>query len=302
MAKEKKAKKEKKEKKQKTGKGGKKKLLLIPIVLVVLAAAGFAVFKFVLPMLGGGDSGEEKLPKKLEAYTIGEDTVPSLDTVLEEGEGELLARRGPGKVKEKKEEDASGSGEAVEVEAYTYIYEITGAGAVMDRYLDLLLGEEQGFSLVDEDYLIQSERPVLEDAEGAFLAARASVQEGRVFQLAVGWSDVNDTLAIRVAAPEGQLRRPEPEKEPEPASLSEQLDELKSMDPKHLTLPGGTMSDYEIYPVEGFVTIDGQLCRRFNIYEVGNSNDVAGIIFYSGDMQHLYRMDPKDNSIIMELK
>lgn len=297
MAKEKKAKKEKKEKKQKTGKGGKKKLLLIPIALVALAAIGFAVFKFVLPMLGGGD-GEEKLPKKLEAYAVGEDTVPSLDTVLEDGEGELIARRGPGKTEVK----GDSSSAAVEIEVYTYIYEITGAGAVMDRYLDLLLGEEQGFSLVDEGYLIQSERPVLEDAEGAFLAARSSVQEGHVFQLAVGWSDVNGTLAIRVAVPEGQLRRPEPEKEPEPASLSEQMDELKAMNPEHLTLPGGTMSDYDIYPVEGFVTIDGQLCRRFNIYKVGEPGDIAGIIFYSGDMQHLYRMDPDDNSIIMELR
>ena len=62
------------------------------------------------------------------------------------------------------------------------------------------------------------------------------------------------------------------------------------------------MSDNDIYPVEAFVTIDGQLCRRFNIYEVGKSGDIAGIIFYSGDMQHLYRMDPDDNSIITELK
>ena len=155
---------------------------------------------------------------------------------------------------------------------------------------------------MDESYLIQDERPELQDAEGALLLARTSAQEGRIFQLAIGWSDMNGTLAVRVAAPEGQLRRPEPEREPEPASLSEQMDELKAMDPRHLALPGGVMSDYDIYPVEGFVTIDDQLCRRFNIYEVGKSGDIAGIIFYSGDMQHLYRMDPDDNSIITELK
>ena len=168
----KKEKKEKKEKKPKTGKGGKKKLLLIPIVLIVLAAAGFAVFKFVLPKLGSGD-GTEKLPKKLEEYVIGEDAVASLDTVLEEGEGELMAKRGPGKTKET-DEDTS---EVVEVEKYTYIYEIVGSAAVMDRYLDVLLGDG-GFSLVDETYLVKEERPELEDAEGTLLLVRASVQEG----------------------------------------------------------------------------------------------------------------------------
>ena len=270
----KKEKKEKKEKKPKTGKGGKKKLLLIPIVLIVLAAAGFAVFKFVLPKLGSGD-GTEKLPKKLEEYVIGEDAVASLDTVLEEGEGELMAKRGPGKTKET-DEDTS---EVVEVEKYTYIYEIVGSAAVMDRYLDVLLGDG-GFSLVDETYLVKEERPELEDAEGTLLLVRASVQEGHLFQLAIGWSDVNDTLAVRVAVPEGSLRYPEKEKEPEPASLTEQLDSMKTMSPSQLALSGNSMSEYDIYPVEGFVTIDDQLCRRFNIYEVGMAGDIAGIIFY----------------------
>ena len=90
-------KKEKKPKKEKTGgKGGKKKLLLIPIVLLLVAAIGAAVVLFVLPRFGinllGGGSGdsslEEPLPKKgLEAYTLGEDTTISLDTLLEEGGG-----------------------------------------------------------------------------------------------------------------------------------------------------------------------------------------------------------------------
>ena len=53
---------------------------------------------------------------------------------------------------------------------------------------------------------------------------------------------------------------------------------------------------------KAFVTIDGQLCRRFNVYKVGTSGDISGIIFYSGDMQHIYRMDVDDNSIITELR
>lgn len=291
-----KAKKEKKEKKEKKGKGGKKKLLVLLLGLVVIAAAAFVVIRFVLPKLGGGGETEQP-PKNLEAYTIGEDSTVALDTILEEGEGELLVNRGPGKTKTKKED----SSEEIIEEKYTYIYEVVGAANVMNRYLDLLLGEE-GFSLVDETYLIQDERPELEDAEGAMLLAKPSVVEGHVFQLAIGWSDANDNLAVRVAAPEGALRRPEPAQEPQPASLSEQMEQLKAMTPSQLALPGDSLSDYEIYPVEGFVTIDDNLCRRFNFYEKGKSGDIAGIIFYSGDMEHTYWMDPRDNSVIMELK
>ena len=293
----KKEKKEKKEKKPKTGKGGKKKLLIPLLALVVIAALAFVVIKIVLPKLGNGD-GTDKLPKKLEAYTIEEDTAPSLDTILEEGEGELLGNRGPGKRTEKKEDTS----EEVVVEKYTYVYEVTGAADVMNRYLDVLLGREQGFSLVDETYLVQEERPELTDEGGSLLLVKASVQEGHLFQLAIGWSSESDILAVRVAVPEGSLRYPEEKKEPEPASLSEQMDSLKTMTPSRLALDGSDMSQYDIYPVEGFVTIDGQLCRRFNVYKVGTSGDISGIIFYSGDMQHIYRMDVDDNSIITELR
>ena len=293
----KKEKKEKKEKKPKTGKGGKKKLLIPLLALVMIAALAFVVIKIVLPKLGSGD-GTDKLPKKLEAYTIEEDTAPSLDTILEEGEGELLGNRGPGKRTEKKEDTS----EEVVVEKYTYVYEVTGAADVMNRYLDVLLGREQGFSLVDETYLVQEERPELTDEGGSLLLVKASVQEGHLFQLAIGWSSESDILAVRVAVPEGSLRYPEEKKEPEPASLSEQMDSLKTMTPSRLALDGSDMSQYDIYPVEGFVTIDGQLCRRFNVYKVGTSGDISGIIFYSGDMQHIYRMDVDDNSIITELR
>lgn len=284
-------KKEKKEKKEKTGKkGGKKKLLILVLGLVAVAAAAFAVVRFVLPMLGGG---EDDVPQKLETYSIGEDSTVSIDTVLEEGEGGLLAKRGPEWLGKEEEE--------IE-ERYTYIYELEGYAAVVDRYLDVLLGDEEGFSLVDETYLPLEDRPELEDAEGALILARSSVLEGHIFQLVIGWSQANDSLAVRVSAPEGALREPEKPSEPEPASVREQMNALEEMKPSQLTLPGNSMSDYDIYPVEGFVNIDGYDCRRFNFYEKGSTGDIAGIIFYSGDQQHIYRMDVNDNSIITELK
>lgn len=299
MARIKKEKKAKKEKPEKTGKKGGKKILILLLALVLLAGGAFAVVRFGLPMLGGGSSDEEGAPPKkgLEAYTIGEDTVASIDTLLEEGEGELIAVRGPGKRKTK--EDASASVELGE--RYTYIYELEGYAGVMDRYLDFLLGDG-GFSLVDESYLVLEDRPELEDKEGALVVAKGSVQEGHVFQLAIGWSQASGNLAVRVASPEGALHYPEKQQEPKPASVREQLDSLENMKPSQLTLDGNSMGEYDIYPVQGFVNIDGHDCRRFNFYEKDETGDLIGIIFYSGDMQHVYRMDVDDNSIITELK
>lgn len=281
---------------------GKKKLLLIPVLLLLVAAIAAAAVLFVLPhfginLLGGGSeepSGpvEEKIPKKgIETYAVGEDTAVALDTILEEGEGELLALRSP-----------PGKADDGVESRYTYIYELNGAAAIVDRYLDLMMSGEEPFSLVDESYLILEERPELEDAEGALILARNSVVEGHVFQLVIGWSEASANLAVRVSAPEGALHKPVKVEPPKPASVGEQMATIQSMSPAELALPGSSMSEYDIYPIEGFVKIDGMDCRRFHIYEAGDSYSLAGIIFLSGDQQHVYRMDPDDNTIITELK
>lgn len=300
----KKAKGEQPENAENTGgkkKKGKKKLLLIPVLLLLVAAAAAAAVLFILPkfginLVGGGEASsepvEEKIPKKgIQTYAVGEDSAAALDTILEEGEGELLALRSP-----------PGKGDDGVDSRYTYIYELNGMADIVDRYLDLMMSGEEPFSLVDESYLILDERPELEDAEGALILARNSVVEGHVFQLVIGWSETSANLAVRVSAPEGQLRKPEKVEEPKPASVGEQMDQLRSMSPSELALPGVSMDEYDIYPIEGFVKIDGMDCRRFHIYEAGDSYNLSGIIFVSGDQQHVYRMDTNDNTIITELK
>lgn len=294
-------KKEKKPKKEKApGKGGKKKLLLIPVFLVVIAAVAAAVVLFVLPRFGinllGGDSGdssslEEPLPKKgLEAYTLGEDTTIALDTVLEEGEGELIALRSPEKPKGDVSSDVN--------TRYTYIYELTNPATVMNRYLDAVLGGEQNFSIVSEDYVIQDEqRPELQDAEGVLILARPSVVEGHVFQLVIGWSQASANLAVRASAPEGTITKPEPEPEPEPTSVSEQMERLRGMTPSELGLPGGSMDAYTIFPVDGFVMVNGQECRRFNLYPTGDTGAIAGTYLLSTDNQHVYVLDPVTDTV-----
>ncbi|MCI8304512.1 MAG: hypothetical protein HFF52_07780 [Lawsonibacter sp.] len=289
-----KVKKEKKEKGEKK-KGGKKKLLVLFLGLILLAAVAAVVVLFVLPkFFGEQDETEKEPPKGLQTYEVGEDTAAALDTILEEGEGRLIAHRGPEKPK---------GDESQPQDRHTYIYEMESYAAVMDRYLDLMMGEEQGFVLVDEEYLHLQERPELVDEEGALILARASVLEGNVFQLVIGWSQSSGTLAVRVSTAEGGIHEPKNDTAPPviAATVQEQLDTLNAMEPSQLTLSGSSMSEYDIYPVEGFVRIDEYYCRRFNIYAAGESGDIVAIIFLSGDQKHVFRMDVNDNTIITAL-
>lgn len=292
------AKKEKKQKKEAAEgagkKKGKKKLLLIPIVLLLVAAVAAVVVLFVLPRFGGGEEGgksEQEPPKKdgLEFYTVGEDSVASLDSILEEGEGALIANRGPGKTTE---------GSAGEVEKYTYIYEIETPAAVMNRYLDLLMSEEEGFVMTNEDYTEILERPELVDEEGAMLLVRDSVTEGHFFQLAIGWSKASDNLAVRVCTPEGTMKDLEEEMEPvEPASLDEQLQKFMSLEPSQLGLSGTSMNDYVVYAMEGFVKVDGIDCRRFTVYDRDDTGSISGIFMISTDQEHIYCLDLDTNAV-----
>ncbi len=292
-------KKEKAEKADKPEKkGGKKKnLLFFLIALVVTAAVASAVIFLVLPRFGiqllGGKEEEEVKPG-LEAYTVGENTVAALDTVLEE-DGELIANRGPGEKKTLEDEHAG----VTFGERYTYLYEMTSYAPAVNRYLDILLGDG-GFSLADENYLVQEERPELQDAEGSLLLAKPAVEEGRLFQIVLGWSQASDILAVRVSTPEGELTFPEKEKEdekPEPSDVSTQMERLRAMTPAQLGLSGGSMDEYTIFPVDGFVKVNGTDCRRFNVYEKEDTGSIAATYLCSVDQQHIYVLNPATNSV-----
>lgn len=290
-------------------KGGIKKLLLIPVALVLVAGIAAAVVLFVLPKFGinllGGeaeDPMEDPLPKNgVETYAIGENTTPSLDTVLEEGDGELIMLRKPGRY------FTDGSNEVDE--RYTYIYELNNFADVMDRYLDILMGSEQGFYITDEHYVVQEERPELQNAEGALILARNAVVpegeeagESEVFQLVIGWSESSANLAVRVSTAAGKISFPKKEtgessNVQEPSSVSLQMEQLRNMSPAHLGLPGDSMDKYTILPVDGFVKVNEQDCRRFNIYDANNPGSIAGTYFFSVDQQHIYVLNPSDNQV-----
>lgn len=233
----------------------------------------------------------KKAPEPPEFYAMGEDSTLTIDSILEEGEGTLGSVHEP-----KEEEDASTP------PYYTYAYDdVASPSPVVDRYLDRML-EEEGFVLVDQENQVLTERPVLEDLVGEVILERPSVEEGKVFQVAVGWSE-KGRLTARVSSFEGAIIQPEPpqEEEPEPASVGEQIQHLLGMSPQELGLEGTTMDGYEIYPVEGFVKVDDTVtCRRFQVYELRQPEGVPVIVgsyLVSTDKQSVYSLDPETNQL-----
>ena len=69
------------------------------------------------------------------------------------------------------------------------------------------------------------------------------------------------------------------------------------MTPAELGLAGASMDGYTIFPVDGFVMVNGQECRRFNVYPTGDTGSIAGTYLLSTDNQHVYVLDPGTNTV-----
>ena len=226
-------------------------------------------------------------------YTLGEDTTPSLDQIMEEGEGTLLT------IDEMK--DVSEGADSTPLQ-YTYTYEVPAPAALVDRYISELLKEEHEFVLTDMDHIILMDRPELTDRVGEVILARESQVEGHLFQIAIGWSETGN-LSAQVSVPEGALKEPE-KSDDEPASRDEQMEYIKGLEPAQLGLSGSSMDSYEIFPVEGFVQVNDFSCRRFNVYEIQRPSEtehvpvIVGTYYLSTDQQHIYRQDTQGGALI----
>lgn len=299
--------KKKKEKKQKPEleQGEKKKspikliIIIVAIVLLLAAVAGAAVYFLLLR--GGNDEFKEPDPvKKAPAvYAIGLDEVVSLDSVMDEGAAMLTTVEAPTK---------AASEEGIDEKTYRY-KQAEDPADLAASYIEVLRGEEQGFVPVDAENRQLAEEPDLETKAGSVILARAAAVEGqkegeeapdgedaKIFRVIVAWSEY--ALAIQVSHQPGKiLPPPEPEVEDEggePSNVSEQIEFFKSLSPSVLNLPGASMSEYRLYPMDGWVQVNEFPCRQVNVYLLdmpAGTNTFLGMYFISDDMKQLFTMD-----------
>lgn len=258
-------------------------------------AAGLAI----LCLLTGCKGKKDKIEPP-EEYSIGEDSVASLDTLLEEDKGKLTDISAPetkddeDKDKDKDKDDEKEEDTAAE-DVYTYTYgELTEAPATLQSYAETLTNEDNGFSALDEDGKAQEDLPKIEE-KGELVLARASATEGHIFQLALSWE--GEDCTIEVSCPEGTIEEAQSREQLVTAgTLSGVVDYVSSLSPSELDLPGESMQEYHFYPSEGTRLVDGAVCRQFSVYkpdENTQTNTFIGYYLISAVGRHVYKVDPE---------
>ena len=242
---------------------------------------------------------KEKAEKKAQ-----KEDADAKDSSPEES-AENLSETTGGESEEGTADGASSEGEsAVEPrEAYTYTYEGVPAAALA-RYAEALTAEDQGFTAVDMERVPLAELPPFDTEEGGVIFVRGGMEENTIFLLDINWAEGVCTVAVR--CPEGELKSgqgsSEEGAETEDASqimtLVETMDYVRSLRPSDLGLPGESMSEYHLLPVQGSPLVDGAVCRQVNIYQEDPTTATNNFIgSYLIGINKIFRLDPVENTV-----
>lgn len=290
-------------------KGIPKILFIILPLILVLAVAGVVVYLLFFRT----PSEEDQINKNPGVYVLGADEVVSLEGVVEEG---MVTRTSV--------EAPTEDGPQVWIYHYRQVGETPSKLAA--AYAEVLQGEELGFVVTDRDNHLVEEEPDMDSAIGSVILARASVDTGeeedgkegdgkegedggesvvdKLLQVVLAWSE--GSVAIQVSQPEGTILPPVVEEDPatkpvEPVALMAQLEYFNKLPAAKLGLPGDTLSEYRVYPVDGFVRVSGVTCRVLNVYVTdlpAETNTFMGTYYLSSDNSQLFKLDEATNTIV----
>ena len=309
---------------------GKKKkpiiLFLIPVVVIAVAAA--IIFFVVLPQINGDGEPEpsptlEPQPPELPSQIPIGDDVNITGMLLGADESEAVAEKS---------------------KRITYTYKnLVNAGKAAETYVGQLAGES--FSVVDEEFVRQTDKPDYTTAEGMVLLARnVAVKKDETVVSAAPEASAAPTESLDPEASVEPTPTPTPEPDPEPTpepvtyvhtvritwspgvcvvtadeeegkvtvspqsmpaqhSVSQRSAQkcLEAMSPTELGLPGESMEQYEVLPMNGTEMVDGIPAIRLHVYNDNNavgSNDIMGMYLMTIDGEHLYRLDLDTNEVV----
>lgn len=237
-----------------------------------------------------------------EVYSLGEseeDSVTALDVILEPGEAMLYSIDEP-------TDQAVEQGMEI---SRTYHYrQMADPAALAEKYISFLREDEQGLALLDSENHRVLEDPDMDLLYGTVTlgkTAAANEEAGkRIVRVIVGWSEYS--LAVQVDYVSGSILAPvEPPAEdtddpdgqgsgstPKPTSISEQVDYFSSLNPTQLGLEGEDMSEYMVFPGEGWVSVDDVTCREMRVYQMDTktaTNVLVGTYYLSSDLTNVYQ-------------
>ena len=159
----------------------------------------FLAAALMLALLTACGDKKEQAPA---VYTVGEDEVVSLDSIIDEGEALLTSVDAP-------TEAAAEAG----VESYTYHYsQIEDPALMAAEYIGVLRGGEQGFKVTDLENRMLADEPELDTLIGTVILEKMSAAEPaegeskKILQVVVAWSEFS--LAIQTSHQRAPSCRP----------------------------------------------------------------------------------------------
>ena len=262
-----------------------------------------------------------------EQYSLGEQLVPSIDTMMTEGQAKMTAMEEPS------EEFP---------DRYIFHYEkVSDMATLYQSYCDQMTSEEYGFTMTDDHYQ-QIYNPDFTTPTGEVILARPAEQKDKLYRIVLGWSpgeqDEKDkdkeeevplttNCTVEIANVDGTVTETEPPPPPQQGSSSEsgpdgaggssvqpegseastlvdQIQYFYTLSPELLGLEGESLDQYDIFPLEGILSVDGSPCRQMQVYhtkEPEMTNAISGIYLLTLDLKHVYHLDPF-NMVVTKLQ
>ena len=306
--------------------------ILIPVVVAALAAA--LVFFVIMPRLGNQDpqpapTEEPKPPELPEELKVGEESVPGM--ALEADESGALAVLA--KTITYTYTNLNNAGKAAE----TYVGQLKGADpafSIVDEEF-VRLKDAPDFTAAEGMVLLarnlpkpepetkETPAPTEEPKEGESAAPDSSAEPSQspppsasvppedetppedeapdmVLTVRITWSNAEGQCVVTADEAEGKVTSPPPENVPPTYNIGirQAENQIKSMTPAELGLPGASMADYEVFPQDVLETVDDMSYIRLNVYNSAAPYSFVGSYLMGVDGEHLYRMDAGTGELV----
>lgn len=122
-----------------------------------------------------------------------------------------------------------------------------------------------------------------------------------VLTVRITWSEGQCVVTADEA--EGKVTSPRPEQQPggQSVGIRQAENQIRSMTPAELGLPGTSMADYEVFPQDVLEMVDDTAYIRLNIYDSVAPYSFVGSYLMGVDGEHLYQVDA-DTGELVELE
>ncbi len=265
-----------------------------PTRLKLLAMALLIAVMFA----GCGDSA----PTPPENYVYGEENFPTIDgffmeeqemnysqevVEVEAEEGEEAPTEGEEQVEEgeetPEEEEPATDEEAEPIQEIIHVYsDVEGMPEVLAAYTEMLTTQSE-CAIVDEIGIVL-DTPDFTAETGTMLVAREVEEPKSLVGLEVSWE--GSVCRIKVINMPGSVFIVQSVK----ITVEEAADFLWTRTTEEVGLGEGSWADYSIYPADGIVRVDDQICYRLDVFTKADGNP-AGVFFLSNTGDHLYSLD-----------